>query len=154
MRLLCMAQMNAGLVLRAFDELSYDDREVLSFEMACTGCAGQSFSPGVCPNKARENPIGPAFLIYYGPAFLQNLGSDRAALKVGLLAEISRCARVLWPAEASKVAASVTVRIDTIKSLSVTDMHDATVKGEVWLLVKHNEAEAFVERSSQRKLNK
>jgi len=48
----------------------------------------------------------------------------------------------------------VTVRIDCIKDISVADMRRATVNGDVWLMVKHNESEAFIERSSQRKLNK
>ncbi|CAK0829857.1 unnamed protein product, partial [Prorocentrum cordatum] len=49
MRLLCMAQMSAGLVLRGFDEVSSDDQEVLGYEMALTGCVGQSYSADVCP---------------------------------------------------------------------------------------------------------
>jgi hypothetical protein len=154
MRLLCMAQMNAGLVLRGFDELPQEDREVLCREMSLSGCEGQSFTSGICPKEVRDNLYGPAFLIYYGPAFLQNLGSDLAVVKVGILAEIYRRARVLWPAQADQVSKNVTVRIDTIKGLSVADLSKATQTGDVWLMVKHNESEAFIERSSQRKLNK
>jgi len=75
-------------------------------------------------------------------------------VKVSMLAEIYRSARALWPAQADQVGQSVTVRIDCIKDMSVADMRKATLGGDVWLIVKHNESEAFVERSSQRKLNK
>jgi len=48
----------------------------------------------------------------------------------------------------------VIIRIDMIKTLSVADMIEATLGGDLWMLVKHNESEAFVERSSKKKLNK
>jgi len=48
----------------------------------------------------------------------------------------------------------VIVRIDTIKNLSLSAMLEVASKGDVWILVKHNENEAFIERSSKRKLNK
>merc|ERR1712129_396550 len=101
-----------------------------------------------------ERPQGPAFLVYYGPAFLQNLGADRAARKLSVLAEVYRCARGLWPAAVSKVAVNVTVRIDMIKTMSTGEIQQATGGGDIWLLVKHNSSEAFVERSSRKKLNK
>jgi len=154
MRLLCMAQMNAPFVLRGWDELPEPDKEVLSLEMARTGCVGQSFSANVVPRDASSRLEGPAFLVYYGPAFLQNMGNDEAVKRLSVLAEIYRSARELWPAEVAKAATNVTVRIDMIKSLSVCDMQEANSKGDSWLLVKHNESEAFVERSTKRKLNK
>jgi len=154
MRLLCMAQTNALPVLHGFAELPEEDREILSTEMARTGCIGQSYSADIVPPEVRNNPVGPAFLVYYGPAFLQNMGMDRPVVKVSMLAEIYRSARALWPAQADQVGQSVTVRIDCIKDMSVADMRKATLGGDVWLIVKHNESEAFVERSSQRKLNK
>lgn len=154
MRILCMAQANANQVLKSFRDLSEEDREVLCVEMARTGCLGQSYSANLVPAEVRNSPTGPAFLIYYGPAFLQNLGSDLPARRLSVLAEVYRCARELWPATVSKVATTVTVRIDTIKALSITDMKEATQKGDLWLMTKHNESEAFIERSSKRKLNK
>jgi len=154
MRLLCMAQMNAGLVLRAVDEVCTEDREVLYAEMALTGCAGQLYSAGICPKEVRERPYGPAFLIYYGPAFLQNMGNDSPAAKIRMLAEIYRLARIIWPAQAEKVAQYVTIRIDCIKEISVADIRKAPLSGDKWVIVKRNETEAFVERSSQRRLNK
>mmetsp|Transcript_44424 Transcript_44424/g.117579 ORF Transcript_44424/g.117579 Transcript_44424/m.117579 type:complete len:990 (-) Transcript_44424:511-3480(-) len=154
MRLLCMAQMNAPWVLRDWDELVDQDKDVLSLELSRTGCVGQSFSANLVPRDASSRLEGPAFLVYYGPAFLQNMGNDEAVKRLGLLAEIYRSARELWPAEVAKAAVNVTIRIDMIKSLSVSAMHEATAKGDVWLLVKHNETEAFVEQGTKRKLNK
>jgi len=149
MRLMCMAQTSAPKILEAFEELGEEDREVLGAEMARTGCVGQSFAA-----EPADPPLdGPAFLVYYGPAYLQNLGSDSATKRLGVLAELYRCARELWPASIAKVSTNVTVRIDMIKSLNVADMKEATTKGDVWTLVKHNDSEAFVERSSTTKLN-
>jgi len=154
LRLLCMAQMNAPVVLRQFADLTDEDRDILSVEMARTGCVGQSFSSSLCPKEVGQRLEGPAFLVYYGPAFLQNLGNDSAVRKLSILAEIYREARELWPAAVSKAAVSVTIRIDMIKALSIAEMLQATQRGDVWLLVKHNDSEAFVERSSNKKLNK
>jgi len=154
MRLLCMAQMSANAVLSGWQELSEEDKEVLSTEMARTGCVGQSYSQDLVPKEVRVTPMGPAFLIYYGPAFLQTLGNERGVLKLSALAEVYRCARAVWPLSVAKVAATVIIRVDTIKGLSAAQMMEVTQKGEAWLLVKHNESEGFIERSSQRKLNK
>mmetsp|Transcript_84601 Transcript_84601/g.274071 ORF Transcript_84601/g.274071 Transcript_84601/m.274071 type:complete len:922 (-) Transcript_84601:359-3124(-) len=154
MRIVCMAQMAAAPVLRGFSELAEEDQEVLSTEMARTGCVGQSYSADLAPREVRLHPSGPAFLVYYGPAFLQNLGTDSAGCKLGVLAEVYRCARTLWPLSIAKVASSVIIRIDTIKALSISDLRDVGAKGDMWLMVKHNENEAFIERSSKRKLNK
>jgi len=154
MRLLCMAQMNAPAVLRDFNDLADEDREVLSVEMARTGCVGQSFSSNLVPKEVSERLEGPAFLVYYGPAFLQNLGNDVPVKRLSVLAEIYRCARELWPASVAKAAVNVIIRIDMIKALSVGDMQEANMQGDVWMLVKHNDSEAFVERSSKKKLNK
>jgi len=154
MRLLCMAQTNALPVLHGFAELPEEDREILSTEMARTGCIGQSYSADIVPPEVRNNPVGPAFLVYYGPAFLQSLGGESAATRLGVLSEIYRCARALWPSSAAAVACTVTIRIDTIKALSTAAMRDAMVLGDMWILVKHNNREAFIERSSKRKLNR
>jgi len=154
MRLLCMGQMNAGLVLKDFSQLLEEDREVLCTEMSRTGCLGQSYSPSIVPREVVEEPKGPAFLVYYGPAFLQNLGNDRALHKLSVLAEVYRCARELWPASMAKVASNIIIRIDTIKALSISEMHQATLNGDLWVLVKHNESEAFIELSSKKKLNR
>jgi hypothetical protein len=44
MRLVCMAQMNAGPISAAFPSLPKDDADVLCTETSRTGCLGQSYS--------------------------------------------------------------------------------------------------------------
>lgn len=111
------------------------------------------FSPDLVPTEVASRPVGPAFLIYYGPAFLQ-MQCSSTVLRLRILAEIYRCARELWPEATTLVAASVHVRIDTIKGLSVAEIQDVLAKGELWLVTKHNESEAYVGRASHKKLNK
>ncbi|OLP76761.1 hypothetical protein AK812_SmicGene43263 [Symbiodinium microadriaticum] len=155
MRLLCMAQANGRTIVDAFNqELSSEDKEVLSVEMSRTGCAGQFFSPELTPSEVISKAAGPAFLVYYGPAFLQALGSDSAVLRLRVLSEIYRCAREIWPESEASVAVSVHVRIDTIKGLAIRDIQDVLTRGDLWLVTKHNESEAFVERASHGKLNR
>jgi len=154
MRLLCMAQTTASVVLRGFDSLTDEDRDVLSLEMARTGCACQSYSASLVPKDAAEPIMGPAFLVYYGPAFLQVIGNDDPAARLAMLAEIYRCARALWPASVAKVDVNITIRIDIIKTLSVAAIQDATAFGDSWVLLRHNDREAFVERSSKKKINR
>jgi len=113
---------------------------------------GQKYSESLSP--LGEHGQGPALLIYYGPAYLQSLGSDNAAIRLSLLAEVYRCVRELWPATIQQVGQNVTVRIDTIKNLSTQEILQASMKGDVWIVVRHNDNEAFVERSSKKKLNK
>lgn len=154
MRLLCMGQMNASKYLAVYDQLNDDDREVLNLEMARTGCIGQHYSQNLIPRETSAIPNGPAFLVYYGPAFLQTLGNDVPVQRLSILAEVYRCARSLWPSDSSQVEVSVTVRIDIIKSLSIAEMQEVTCQGELWIVVKHNDLEAFVERSSKCHVNK
>jgi len=153
MRLVCMAQTNSMKILQGFDELSQDDKDILCQEMARTGCIGQHFSSHLAPKDVQVGPGGPAILVYYGPAFLQSLGADNPTARLSILAEVYRATRDLWPLNVKQVGSSVTVRIDTIKALGINEILAAYNQGEVWLLVKHNDAEAFVERSSRRKLN-
>mmetsp|Transcript_68025 Transcript_68025/g.106354 ORF Transcript_68025/g.106354 Transcript_68025/m.106354 type:complete len:951 (+) Transcript_68025:74-2926(+) len=154
MRLACMAQVSSMKILAGFEELVLDDKEILSAEMARTGCLGQLYSSDLTPADVQTNPMGPALLIYYGPAFLQSLGSDNAAKRLSVLAEVYRAARELWPLKLAQVAQCVTVRIDTIKGLSTSDIFETMKGGNAWVMVKHNEVEAFVEHSSTAKLNK
>merc|ERR1712194_999684 len=97
MRLVCMAQANATRILAGFRELPSEDRQVLSLEMARTGCDGQYYSASLCPEAARTELGGPALLVYYGPAFLQSLGTDCPMQRLRMLAEVYRSARQLWP---------------------------------------------------------
>jgi len=148
MRLCCMAQMNAVAVLRGFEELPAGDQAVLSLEMSRTGCVGQQYSKGLVPSAAFEKDKGPAFLVYYGPAFLQNLEQDSAAMRLKILAEVYRGALALWPATEQMADGNVTIRIDIIKSMSTKDLLASCASGDAYMLVKHNEVEAFVEKCS------
>jgi len=133
--------------------LGNDDKDVLSTEMARTGCMGQSFSTSLSPNK--EDAMGPGLLIYYGPAFLQALGNDNPVMRLQILAEIYRGGRELYPTTVAAVGQTVTIRIDTVKSLSVTDIMDVGKQGKnCWIMIKQNELEAVIELSSTSKLNK
>jgi len=148
MRLLCMAQMNSGPILQAWPNLSEQDKDVLCQEMSRTGCVGQAYSADVVPADVRARPQGPALLIYYGPAFLQSLGSDDPTLRLGVLAEIYRKSRLLWPPSAEEAGSWVTVRIDAVKASSVCELQEAARTGDRWVVVRKNRTEAFVERKA------
>merc|ERR1711871_711624 len=148
------AQSNAPRVAQAWNRLNEEDRDVLSVEMSRTACIGQSFSEGICPDDVRSQLVGPAFLIYYGPAFLQSMTTeDSAVARLSMPAEVYRAARELWPATPADAASHVIVRVDTIKSLKNEEITDIPARGQMWIIVKHNEHEAFIETSSKRKLN-
>merc|ERR1711879_696491 len=106
------------------------------------------------PSDVQSTPRGPALLVYYGPAFLQGLGNDSPRQRLALLAEIYRGSRELWPLHVAHVSTSVIIRIDTIKGLACKEIDHEMKSGKVWVLVKHNDLEAFVELSSTSKLNK
>jgi len=154
LRLQMMAQSNAHRILEAWEGLAEPEKELLSIEMSRTACMGQSFSDGICPLAVRQQQMGPAFLIYYGPAFLQSLlKTDCAVKRLSILAEIYRGARELWPATTSEAASSVIVRVDTLKGLSNAAIMEIPKSGSMWIIVRHNKHEAFIETSSKRKLN-
>lgn len=154
MRILCMAQAAAPAFMDAFDKLPNEDREILSIELSRTGTLCQSYSHALVPRDVHESPAGPAFLVYYGPAFLQNLGNDCPIRRLSILAEVYRRARELWPLNVAKAAQNIIIRVDMIKSLTSSELQGAMANGDVWLMLKHNESEAFIERSSQKKLNR
>jgi len=157
LRLACQAQSNAQAMLHAFERLSDEEKEVLSVEMARTGTLCQSYSLCLAPEEVSRSPAGPAFIVYYGPAFLQRAleHADDAIERLSVLAEIYQRARELWPANVAKAAQNVTIRIDMIKSLNLAETIQANRgSGDVWIMMKHNEHEGFVELCSRRKLNK
>lgn len=149
MRLLCMAQTNAAPILKAFSQLPPRDRLVLSKEMARTGSELQHFELEPSPEEDVQQP---ALLIYYGPAFLQNLGADDPTRRLSALAEVFRRARMLWPAGEACDMSHVIVRIDAIKALSMDDIAGAGRADDHWVLVRRNRTEAFIERVSTKNL--
>eukprot|EP00913_Durusdinium_trenchii_P020200 g18979.t2 len=146
MRLLCMAQANGRAVCG-----NGPHRMCRSTLFGRLGATRRVLS--CCPGCHEPHEVGPAFLVY-GPAFLQAQCSDAPVLRLRILTEIYRCARELWPEATSLMATSVHVRIDTIKGLRVQEIRDVLAKGELWLITKHNESEAYVGRASHKKLNK
>jgi len=142
MRLVVQAQeMEKQIAItKAFAALNEDDRKVLADEMARTGISEQRYAHS-CPQKIG----GPVFLVYYSPSFIRNLAPHTAGPALVMLAEVYRRSRKLWPLRVS-FDDWVTVRIDQIKELSLTQIQAVYSQGESWLLYKRNEREAVVER--------
>jgi len=154
LRLLCMAQMNAEPILDGFGRLPPEDQRLLSVEMALTACDGQRYSDSLIPVHDPLLSCGPAFLVYYGPAFLQSLGSDCPVRRLQILARIYGAARELWPPSAEQAGRYVTIRIDAIKGLSVSEICDTEGTSETfWAVVRKNVNEAFVDQVPSRKVS-
>eukprot|EP00930_Biecheleria_cincta_P017951 TRINITY_DN14127_c0_g2_i3.p1 TRINITY_DN14127_c0_g2~~TRINITY_DN14127_c0_g2_i3.p1 ORF type:complete len:761 (-),score=129.69 TRINITY_DN14127_c0_g2_i3:576-2780(-) len=143
MRLVCMAQGMAPTILSALEKLQPEDSDLLNFEMALTACAQQSYSPNLVPEEVIKSPVGPAFLVYYGPAFFQRIGGDCPTTRLSVLAEMLRRARKLWPASPALVDKFVTIRIDAITVAGVWN----TSERDTLVLRKINNKEARIERN-------
>lgn len=142
MRMVVMAQAKQACFVEALSKVSSADKEVLEVELARTGCRDQVYRKDTLKDHHPE--AGPAFLVYYGPALLQKNGDDPAgALQV--LAEVLRQARTLWPLDVSQGNETVSVRIDALKDLAVSDMQIST-SCEFWALQKVGNRDAQVVR--------
>lgn len=124
----------------AFALLPAADRELLAYEMALSGVAGE---PYALTPAAKE---GPAFLVYYSPAFVRLAAHDEvtalAALK--MLAEVYRTARQLWKPSADAAGRTCTVHIGEIKALKISDIVSEHAHGGCWLMERRSDAEAVV----------
>jgi hypothetical protein len=90
--------------------------------------------------------------VYYAPALMsKNCGTD-ALGALGLLAEVLRQARALWPLEESSAAENVALRIDALKELQVAAILDLP-PGEFWVLERTSGIDAQVRRMSLRDAN-
>ena len=146
MRLVLQAQTpeKQQAVMRAYRALPRDDLAVLREEMARTGIANQTF---VAAPASKGGVSGPAFLVYYSPAFLRTLAPANALEALRLLAEVYRRARSLWPLRPTAGSHhAVTIRIDQLKELKLGDILSAFSQGESWILCRKNDNEAVVER--------
>ena len=145
----------------AFGCLPQEDLATLSFEMALTGIAGATY-----PNTP-EMTGGPAFLVYYAPAFLRRAidddiafsafadlqrkgtypehahGATLVALRV--LAEVYRSARKLFPRSESDAASTVIVHLAAFKNESIFDIASRYQQGQCWLNVRTSANECMVE---------
>jgi len=130
--------------ITAYDQLSQDDQEVLSTEMALTGCvSGSKPQAYQCYPSLQQG--GPVFLVYYSPAFLRIAARSDIGSGLRMLAEIYRQARSLWPSSPEGSLDHVTIRIDQMKEHTPSHIMEGHWWGEGWLLVRHNDREAIVE---------
>ena len=132
-----------------------DSRAVLAFEMALSGVGGETFA--LAPSCVG----GPAFLVYYSPAYLRHCCAtkDVAVARDALhaLSEVYRAARLLWPLEseggaqeggagAQAASQTVTVMVDELKSSGTAEVLGQYSAGKVWVLLRSNAKEAEVRR--------
>jgi len=114
MRLVVMAQGDSRKIVKAFSQLSEEDREVLSTEMAITGLPGQQYS-----GESLGLSVGPAILVYYAPALMQKAGKQNPAAAMKVLAEVFRQTRQMWPIQEAESMCYVIVRIETLKEKDI-----------------------------------
>jgi hypothetical protein len=145
MRLVCMAQGDSAEVLRQFENLPEEDKQILSNELAMTGIQDQSFERESLSSESKYAQRGPAILVYYSPALMQKAGrtNPRGALLV--LAEVIRQARELWPLslDPNQVNRTVTVRIDALKDLQVEQLIHPQ-EGYLYVIHKTSGQDGFV----------
>jgi hypothetical protein len=142
LRLVVMAQGDSKKVIDAYHSLPREDAAVLDEELARTGCEGQSFSREATALCAG----GPALLIYYSPALMQKGGATDPLGAMKVLAEVFRRARELNPLERKRANDTVTVRIDALKDIAVSDIYETRTPGEVWVLTKVSSQDVQVQR--------
>lgn len=114
LRLHCMSQGCSQEILDAFDSLPQSDKDWLCAEMAKTGLNGQHYE-----SHPSRSPESPAFLLYYGPAWIQRAGSEYPELALRILATVYRLARSVWPHAQDTRALTVTVQCGVLKELEI-----------------------------------
>eukprot|EP00928_Gymnodinium_smaydae_P032460 TRINITY_DN23502_c0_g2_i1.p1 TRINITY_DN23502_c0_g2~~TRINITY_DN23502_c0_g2_i1.p1 ORF type:complete len:1241 (-),score=183.64 TRINITY_DN23502_c0_g2_i1:149-3871(-) len=129
MRLVLSAQGDSARILQEFSNLPAAMQLQLASEMALTGISNQTFTR----DAAAKGGVGPAILVYYAPALLQKAGKNDPFSTLRILAEIYRCARVLWPLSSKDADKHVTVRIDTIKDLEAGSILEPEF-GFTWIM--------------------
>jgi len=142
LRLVTMAQIPSDKILEGFADLNEQDRQVLSEELARTGCRGQVYARDLV-----RDCRGPAFLIYYSPALLTKNGKEDARGVLAVLAEIFRRARDLWPLEEKAQDQSVTIRVDAIKDLDLQSIRTVQA-ASYWALQQTSSVDAMVSKMS------
>jgi len=141
MRLVTMSQGDSPRVLSCFDCLPPADRAVLSKELSLAGCRGQAFWREGCHHSGAFVSEGPAILVYYAPALMQKAGREDPLGAMRLLAEVFRQARNIWPLTAAAADDTVTVRIDTLKELYVSDIRRSQA---AWVIEKMSSRDGAV----------
>jgi len=141
MRLIIMAQGDSEAVVRAFDSLPEEDKEVLSTEMSMVDVWNQSWS------RETSEYRGPAVLVYYAPALMQKAGKQDPRGALMLLADVFRQARALWPLSEASGSHWVSVRVDQLKELTVKEIRESN-PSKVWTVTKLTSREGAVQRMS------
>jgi len=121
----------------AFEALSVEDQVMLSDEMARTGIAGQQYK------GYPKRDGGPAFLVYYAPAFLRQ--STNLAASLSVLSEVYRAARQLWPLSTVEQGTVVIIRIEALKEADAGNIVEAYANGGCYVLVRKSSVDAVVE---------
>ena len=144
MRLVVHVQSPAAhaTVVEAFNLLPEDDRTTLATEMARTGIDGQAYTTVRSPQV--DSATGPAFLLYYAPAFLrQSVGNALVGLRV--LAGVYRAARALFP-PSEGIGGTVLVYIDQLKAGGDAEsLCTCQQPSKIWILVRKSERECVVQ---------
>jgi len=146
LRLAVMAQApSPAVVHQAFRKRPAPTLDILSTEMAYTGCASQLFTLGA-QNATYQEQTGPAFLIYYGPALLQINRDKECLLEAALeaLCDIYKVARILFPATTERVDKTVKVDIAPLKVQELDLVLEQAPRGYLWAMLQHSECEASV----------
>eukprot|EP00930_Biecheleria_cincta_P030255 TRINITY_DN2095_c0_g1_i2.p1 TRINITY_DN2095_c0_g1~~TRINITY_DN2095_c0_g1_i2.p1 ORF type:complete len:530 (-),score=73.26 TRINITY_DN2095_c0_g1_i2:261-1631(-) len=141
MRLALMAQGFEADAVAAFAELPEQDRACLACELARTGHS-QQFS--CAPAEIRNEPAGPALLIYYAPALLQNAKSVGIREALLILCGVLRAAREIFPLDRSPlgVQSHAIIRIDAIKDIMPAEIQ----KMSPWYLRQTSSTDAVIEK--------
>lgn len=137
----------------AFTSLTPEMRELLSFELSLTGLPGERYS---CTPNAHG---GPAFLLYYSPAYMRHCcarGESEAALRTKrealaalyTLHTVYRAARELWPLDttAEGEAWNVTILIDSIQKLHSEGVFGVFAGGQILVLKRTSRQDGVVEK--------
>jgi len=143
MRLVVQAQtVNVQqMVCDAWPVLPAEDRVSLGEEMALTGVAGETYE------KTPECAGGPAFLVYYSPAFIKIAAHESMVVALRMLAEIYRAARRLWPRTSDDAGKTVTIHIGKLRGLRIFSEVATTpyLAGRMWVLKRQSDNEGVVE---------
>lgn len=144
LRLLTQVQdVNRMPTLRAaLHLLGKEARASLSLELALTGVAGERYS-------SRPDAVGgPAFLLYYSPAYLRNCCAvdslEEALAALTTLQLVYSAARALWPREEGNESSNVTILIDSLQSCLVANVLDAHTHGLCFVLQRTSDVDGKV----------
>jgi len=149
MRLIVQAQLPSEQerVYDAIFKVDEDVRRSLVFELSLTGIAGEKFER--MRSRTSDAAAGPAFLVYYSPAWIRSAVQANPRAALNMLAEVYARARDLFPLRNDWNGQNVVVYIDQLKGCETDQVvQESITNGRFWLLVKKNDFEAAVEQKS------